>query len=92
MSYLRVCLSPDGAKKCFLDLASPFRGWGSLTICVCANYKHEADVSGLPSFASIRHCDTIVFDSKKTLYFKEPPAKLLKTYLKDNGNVCFVVI
>ena len=33
--------------------------------------------------------DTVTqyFDTKKTIYFKEPPAKLLKTYLKDSGNI-----
>ena len=51
-----------------------------------------ADVSGLPSFASIRDHNTIIFDTRKTLCLKEPPAKLLKTYLKDNGNIYFVVI
>ena len=35
---------------------------------------------------------TQYFDTKKTLYLKEHPAKLLKTYLKDNGNIYFVVI
>ena len=51
-----------------------------------------ADASGLPSFASIRHRNTIIFYTRNTLYLKEPPAKLLKTYLKDNGNIYFVVI
>ena len=32
------------------------------------------------------------FDTRKTLYPKELPAELLKTYLKDNGNIFFVVI
>ena len=32
------------------------------------------------------------FDTRKTLYLKELPAELLKTYLKDNGNIFFVVI
>ena len=33
--------------------------------------------------------DTVTqyFDTKKTIYFKEPSAKLLKTYLKDSGNI-----
>ena len=44
------------------------------------------DVSGLPSFASIRHLNTIIFDTGKTSYLTEPPAKLLETYLKDNGD------
>ena len=50
------------------------------------------DVSGLPSFGSNRHRNTISFDSRKTLYLKEPPAKLLKTCLTDDGNIYFVVI
>ena len=62
-------------------------------LCVCVlTINGEVDVSGLPSFASIRDRSTIIFDSRKTLYLKEPTAKLLKTYLKDNGNICFVVI
>ena len=32
------------------------------------------------------------FYTRNTLYLKEPPAKLLKTYLKDNGNIYFAVI
>ena len=47
-----------------------------------------ADVSGL---ASIWHRNTMIFDTRKNLYLKEPPAKLLKTYLKNNGNLYFVV-
>ena len=43
------------------------------------------------SFASIRHRNTIIFDSRKTLYLKEPPAKLLRTYFQDNGNKYSVV-
>ena len=48
------------------------------------------DISGVLSFASIRHRKTIIFDRQKTLYLKEAPAKLLKTYLKNNGSICFV--
>ena len=44
------------------------------------------------SFASIRHRNTIIFDSRKTLHRKEPTAKLLKTYLKDNGNIYIAAI
>ena len=38
--------------------------------------------------------DTVTqsFGTRKTLYLKEPPAKLLKIYLKDNGNIYLVVI
>ena len=62
-------------------------------VCVCVLTKNGVvDISDLSSFASIQHRNTIIFDSRKTLYLKEPPAKLLKTYLKDNGNICFVVI
>ena len=45
-----------------------------------------------PGFPSIQHRNTIIFDTRKTLYLKEPPTKLLKTYLKDNGDIYFVVI
>ena len=44
----------------------------------------------------MRLFDTVtqsVLDTGNTLYFeKKKPAKLLKTYFKDNGNVYFVVI
>ena len=68
----------------------------SACVCVCGvcvlTIKGGVDISGLPSFVSIRHCNTIIFDTRKILYLKEPPAKLLKTYLKGNGNICFIVI
>ena len=51
-----------------------------------------ANVSGPPSFASIRDRDTIIYHTIKTLYLNKPPAKLLKTYLKDNSNTYFIVI
>ena len=61
-------------------------------MCVCVlTINGMADVSRLSSFASIWHRKKIIFDTRKTLYL-EPPAKLLKTYLKDNGNIYFVVI
>ena len=60
-------------------------------ICVLA-INGGADVAGLPSFTSIQHRNTIISDTRKTLYLKEPPAKLLKTYLKGNGNIYFAVI
>ena len=60
-------------------------------MCVLA-INDGVDVSDLPGFVSIRHRNTIIFDTRKTLYLKEPPTKLLKTCLKDNGNICFVVI
>ena len=60
-------------------------------VCVLT-IKGRVNVSGLPSFASIRYRNTIIFDTRKTWYLKERPVKLLKTYLKDNGNMCFVVI
>ena len=64
-------------------------------VCVCVRVltiNSGVDVSGLPSFASIRHCNTIYFDTRRTSYLKEPPAISLKTYLKDNGNIFFVAI
>ena len=67
--------------------------FAGMCVCVCVLAINDgADVSGLPSFASIRHRNTIIFNTRKTLYLKEPPAKLLKTYLKDNGSIYFVVI
>ena len=64
-----------------------------MCVCVCVlTIKSWVDISGLPSLASIRHRNTIIFDTRKTLYLKEPPAKLLRTNLKGNSNICFVVI
>ena len=57
-------------------------------VCVCVlTINGGADISGLPSFSSTQHRSTIIFDTGKTLYLKEPPDKLLKTHLKDNGNI-----
>ena len=65
----------------------------SVCVCVCVlTINAGVNVSGLRSFASIRHRNAITFDTRKTLHLTKPPAKLLKTYLKDNGNICFVVI
>ena len=62
-------------------------------VCVCVlTINGGVDVSGLPCFAGIRHCNTIYFDTRRTSYLKEPPAVSLKTYLKDNGNIFFVAI
>ena len=58
-------------------------------VCVCVlTINCGVDISGLPSFAS----NAIMFDTRKTLFLKEPTPKLLKTYLKDNGNICFIVV
>ena len=50
------------------------------------------DISGLPSFASNRHRNTNIFDARNTSYLKEDPAKLLKSYLMDDGNIYFIII
>ena len=59
-------------------------------VCLCVlamlAINGRLDISGLPRFAGIGHPNKI-----KNL-LKEPPAKLLKTYLKDNSNIRFVVI
>ena len=44
-------------------------------------------------FPVIQVFDTVAqsfSDTRKTLYLKEPPTKLLKTYLKDNGNTSWL--
>ena len=41
------------------------------SVCVVI-INGESDLSGLPSFASIRHRNVIIFDSRKTLYLKNP--------------------
>ena len=40
-------------------------------VCVCVSVltiNSGMDISGLPSFASIRHRSIIIFDTRKTLY------------------------
>ena len=49
-------------------------------------------VSRLPNFGSIQHQKAIIFDTRKTSYLKDSTAKLLKTYLKDNSHIYFIVI
>ena len=47
------------------------------------------------AFPVMQAFDTITqsfFNTGKTLYLKEPAVKLLKTYLKEKGNIYFVVI
>ena len=62
-------------------------------MCVCVlTINAGVNVSGLRSFASIQHRNAITFDTRKSLRLTKPPAKLLKTYLKGNSNICFVVI
>ena len=62
-------------------------------LCVCVlTINGGVDDSGLLSFASVRHRNTTISDTRKTLYLKEPPANSLKTYLKDNGTIYFLVI
>ena len=64
-----------------------------LCVCVCVlTIKGGVDVSGFPSLVNTRHRITVIFDTRKTLYLKIPSAKLLKTYLKENDNIYFVVI
>ena len=69
-----------------------------MCVCVCCVFvcvltkNGRVNIYGLPRFASIRHRNTIIFDTRKTLYLKEPPVKLLKLYLKENSNIFFVVI
>ena len=63
-----------------------------ICVCVCVNNKRLGGYFRPSLLASIRHRNTIIFGKRKSLYLKEPPAKLLKTNLKINGNICFVVI
>ena len=47
------------------------------------------------AFPVIQLFDTLTqsfFVARRTLYFKEPPPKFFKTYLKDKGNTYFLVI
>ena len=63
-----------------------------MCVCVCVNYKEWGGCFRIPSLVNTRHRITAIFDTRKTLYLKIPSAKLLKTYLKENGNIYFVVI
>ena len=51
-----------------------------------------ADVQVFPVMQVFDTVTQSFFDTRKTLYPKELPAELLKTYLKNNGNIFFVVI
>ena len=46
-------------------------------VCVCVLFmlviNGRVDLSGLSSFASIRHRNTTIFDTRKTLCLKEAP-------------------
>ena len=59
-------------------------------VCLCVlamlAINGRLDISGLSRFAGIGHPNKI-----KNL-LKEPPAKLVKAYLKDNSNIRFVVV
>ena len=60
---------------------------------MCVNYKGWGWT--FLAFPVMQVFDTVAqsfFDTRKTLYLKETPAKLLKTCLKDNGNIYFAVI
>ena len=61
-------------------------------VCVCVNLKEWGLMFQL--FLVMQVFDTVTqsFSTRKTLYVKEPPAKLLKIYLKINGNIYLVVI
>ena len=66
-------------------------------LCVCMFVSMFA-INGwadVQVFLVMQVFDTVTqsfFDTRKTLYLKELPAELLKTYLKENGNIFFVVI
>ena len=66
-------------------------------VCVCI-YVSVFAINGwadVQVFPVMQVFDTVtqsLFDKRKTLYPKELPAELLKTYLKNNGNIFFVVI
>ena len=70
-------------------------------MCVCVCVYVCVSVFAINGWADVQVFlvmqifDTVTqsfFDTRKTLYLKELPAELLKTYLKDNGNIFFVVI
>ena len=43
-------------------------------VCVCVlSINGGTDAPGFPRFASIRHCTTIIFNTRKTLYLKRTP-------------------
>ena len=50
-----------------------------LCVCVCV------------CVPDLRHRNTVIFDTRKTLNLKEPPVKLLEIYLTDNGIYLIVI-
>ena len=45
-----------------------------LCVRVCVlSINGGTDAPGFPRFASIRHCNTIIFNTRKTLYLKRTP-------------------
>ena len=64
-------------------------------VYVCVSVFAVNGWADVQVFLVMQVFDTVTqsfFDTRKTLYLKELPAELLKTYLKDNGNIFFVVI
>ena len=53
-------------------------------MCVCFNYKRWGGCFRPSKVCKYSNRNTVIFDTRKSLYLKEPPAKLLKTYLKEN--------
>ena len=66
-----------------------------VSVYVCVSVFAINGWADVQVFLVMQIFDTVTqsfFDTRKTLYLKELPAELLKTYLKDNGNIFFVVI
>ena len=64
-------------------------------VYVCVSVIAVNGWADVQVFLVMQVFDTVTqsfFDTRKTLYLKKLPAELLKTYLKDNGNIFFVVI
>ena len=64
-------------------------------VYVCVSVIAVNGWADVQVFLVMQVFDTVTqsfFDTRKTLYPKELPAELLKTYLKNNGNIFFVVI
>ena len=83
LSQLLVSSSGEAAKKSFLALVYllyiniyikyiMYYIYVCVCLCVCVGgvltINSGVDISGLPSFASIRHRNIIIFDTRKTLY------------------------
>ena len=73
MSWLRVCLSAEGAKNVSWPWLSPLRGWGSLTMALTGKFVYiyiytrlnlRTKISIFKSFVHLQHMLQAFINSK----------------------------